>query len=429
MLGYRPCRRCRPELSPGTQPAQDPLTRTFRKVQSGYLEHKRLTDLANDLDLSPRQLSRLFVQRFGATPTQIHATQRLLFARRLLKDSNLPITQIAFASGFSSLRRFNDAFSKAYAQPPSQIRRNGSSRSVQQALTLQLHYRPPLAFSHTLDWLQARLINGVEAIEDGRYLRVLAPRDDGPTPWFSVGPSPKVEHALELCAYDVEPEDLRALMQRVRRMFDLDAHPQAIAQTLSKDPRLYPWVKKLPGLRIPGAWDGFETAMRAIIGQQVSVAAAHTITQRVMQRVGIAIPESPHPALTMHFPGVQAVLRSDLTGLGLTQRRIDSIFAVGEALLSQSLSFETNTHLEDWIRNWTSLPGIGPWTASYLALRVLNDPDVFPGGDLVLRKAMANTSSNALPTPTQARREAEKWRPWRSYAAFYLWHIQSTSQA
>lgn len=424
--GFRPCMRCRPEQSPAQDRDQKALTRAFRRVQDGYLQHKSLESLAASLDMSPRHLSRCFVQHFGATPTQVHATQRLLFARRLLKESAMSITHIAYASGFSSQRRFNDAFVKAYALSPSRFR--NSARPMpgpEEPTTLKLHYRPPLAFEHTLQWLGSRLIQGVEAIEEGSYLRLLSGKQDGPQAWFCVRRCPKTEHALQLRAYAVPPQELRALVLGVRRMFDLDAHPELIAQSLGQDPKLGPLIQKNPGIRIPGAWDGFETVLRAIIGQQVSVAAAHTITQRVMQRLAVPLDQPPHPALTQRFDGLSAIKSAELSGLGLTGRRIESIHAVAQALEEGRVSFELGSGIEDWLAAWTALPGIGPWTASYLALRVLGYPDLFPAGDLVLRKAMTHAEDEKTPTPAKVRDRALPWSPWRSYAAFHLWHSQS----
>lgn len=290
-----------------------------------------------------------------------------------------------------------------------------------------LEYQPPLDLSHTLGWMESRLIKGVEAIEEGAYLRLLCGEPQGKTSWIRVRPSPTVEHALELQSHNVSRKALPALIKRVRRVFDLDADPHAIGESLGQDPRLAPLVQARPGLRIPGAWDGFETAMRAVIGQQVSVAAAHTITQRVMQRVALPLESPPHPALTMRFGGIHAVLDAELSQLGLTQRRIDCIYAVGRALLEERVSFDLGDDFESWLASWVALPGIGPWTASYLALRVLGYPDVFPGGDLVLRKALTATGQDKLPTPAVARKLAETWSPWRSYAAFHLWHDASNA--
>lgn len=420
-LGFRPCLRCRPELSPAQGPAQTRLENAYRSVQSGFLQHSSIKDLAARLNLSPRQLSRQFVEHYGATPNQIHATHRLLFARQLLKDTGLSITQVAFAAGFSSLRRFNDAFLVAYQMAPSAFRQRRHPSSPENAITLRLFYRPPFAFDHTLDWLKSRLIQGVEAVEQDRYLRYIGGHahceDDA---WFSLGPSPKGDACMLLELHGVHAQGLKPVVQRVRRMFDLDANPQAIQTSLSEDRRLAPLLLSTPGLRIPGAWDGFETAVRAIIGQQISVPAAHTITQRVVQKIGHVMAHPPHPQLTTRFPDPATFLRANLDGLGLTSRRIDSIRAVARALLAGQVSFEPPGDIKPWLDQWMALPGIGPWTASYLALRVLGQPDVFPHGDLVLRKALAGPDQ-ALPTQARARDLALPWSPWRSYAAFYLW--------
>lgn len=426
--GFRPCLRCRPELSPAQHPSQLGVARAYRKVQAGFLQDASLEDLARSLGISTRHLTRQFVERYGTTPTQIHATQRLLFARQLLRDTGLSVTHIAFASGFSSLRRFNDAFVSAYEMPPSKFRKNRTALAPSGAVTLRLCYRPPFAFEHTLTWLKSRLIQGLEAIEGQRYLRRIEQGESSQQEaWFSLRPSPRNQSSMILELHGVKPTAIRQVVQRVRRMFDLDANPQAIEASLCEDPTVAPLVNATPGLRIPGAWDGFETAIRAIIGQQISVAAAHTITQRVVQKLGTRLEHPPHPLLTTRFPGPQTLLRANLDGLGLTTRRIASIRAVARALLDGEVTFEPQGEIDAWLAAWIALPGIGPWTASYLALRVLGDPDVFPHGDLVLRKALTAAGQNTL-TPAQARTMAQAWSPWRSYAAFHLWNASTLAE-
>lgn len=291
--------------------------------------------------------------------------------------------------------------------------------------TLRLNYRPPFALDHTLDWLKARLIQGVEAIEGRSYLRWIGKEEHcDQEAWFSLRPSPTDAPYMELELHGVSSEGIDKVVQRVRRMFDLDAVPNAIEADLGKDPCLAPLLAAAPGLRIPGAWDGFETAIRAIIGQQISVSAAHTITQRVVRKMGRQVNNPPHPQLTSRFPGPEAWTNANLDGLGLTTRRIESIRAVARALLSGQVSFDPKDDIVSWLASWTALPGIGPWTASYLALRVLNHPDAFPHGDLVLRKALTKPNQPTL-TPAKARDAASTWSPWRSYAAFYLWNAST----
>lgn len=299
------------------------------------------------------------------------------------------------------------------------------SATVPSMGTLRLNYRPPFAFDHTLRWLEARLIRGVEAIEGQSYIRWIGKEEHcKEEAWFSLRPSPTNAPFMELQLHGVGSEGVDKVVQRVRRMFDLDAVPKAIETDLSKDPCLAPLLAATPGLRIPGAWDGFETAVRAIIGQQISVSAAHTITQRVIRKMGRKVDHPPHPQLTSRFPGPEAWTSANLDGLGLTTRRIESIRAVAKALLSGQVSFERKDDMESWLASWTALPGIGPWTASYLALRVLSHPDAFPHGDLVLRKALTEPDQPTL-TPAKVRDAASAWSPWRSYAAFYLWNASS----
>lgn len=291
---------------------------------------------------------------------------------------------------------------------------------------LHLQTRPPFDFAGILNWLSPRLIHGVECIEDDHYLRVLDSTPGQLSSWLRVGLDKKESAALAVELHHVDRADHPRLQGRLRSMFDLDADPSAMLAALGDDPRLGPLAKRNPGLRIPGAWSGYECAIRAIIGQQISVKGANTIAARLVARTAEPLKESPHPGLTHRFACPRALGVANLDGIGLTGARIKSVRAICEALQKKELSFELGGSIDTWMQGWLALPGVGPWTASYLALRGLGHPDIFPHGDLVLRKVLSEDPEKPLTGP-QARAKAEAWRPWRSYAAFLLWKSASDS--
>jgi AraC family transcriptional regulator, regulatory protein of adaptative response / DNA-3-methyladenine glycosylase II len=423
--GYRPCLRCRPELSPDDPAAHrgdSVLARALQLIGDGALAEHPLAEIAARLAVSERQLRRLFVERLGAPPAAVHATRRLLFAKQLLTESALPITDVALASGFGSLRRFNDSFRRAYRMAPRELRRQGGVANAQQLL-LRLAYRPPFDFAAQLDFLRSRTLEGVERIEDDSYLRLVGSRER--PGWLCVRHAP-AGHALELRVGNVAATGLPGLVRRVRRMFDLDADPRTIAAALSGDPTLAESVRRHPGLRLPGAWDGFETAVRAVLGQQVSVAAARTLAARLMQRHGHALDAAPRPGLDRFFPSPSELMVADLDGLGLTGGRIATLRRLAAGVDDGSLAFEAGTTLQDFVGRWTRVPGIGPWTANYVALRALLHPDALPADDLVLRRIAGGESPLSASALTQ---RAEAWRPWRSYAVIHLWHRATRTPA
>ena len=430
--GFRPCLRCRPELSPDAgawRRGDETVARALKLIDQGFLAERPLSDLAARVHLGERQLRRLFVERLGAAPVGVHGTRRLLFAKQLLTETALPVTEVALAAGFGSLRRFNAAFLEAYRMAPRDLRRHapdadeaGSGRG--QPLVLRLGYRPPYDLAAMLDFLRGRALPGVEVVDERHYARVVG-SPDAPA-WLRVGAWPAGRdgrnvpaHALKLELHGVPPAQLADTVGRVRRMFDLDADPQAIAAALSTDPRLRPLLRKRPGLRLPSGWDGFEIAVRAVIGQQVSVAAARTLTARLAARHGHAVALSGPEGLTHLFPTVQALAEGDLDGLGLTAARATTVRAIATALLDGRVDFRPDRTLDDFAAAWTALPGIGPWTAHYLAMRALGHPDAFPAEDLVLQKAVPSDGSRL--TARQLAARAEAWRPWRAYAVIHLW--------
>lgn len=420
--GYRPCLRCRPELSPsdGTWRRGDAaVARALTLIDQGALADAPLAELARRVGIGERQLRRLFVERLGAPPVGVHGTRRLLFAKQLLTETALPVTGVAMAAGFGSLRRFNAAFQEAYRMAPRELRRQpgAAARAGGDTLSLRLAYRPPYDFAAMLDFLRARALPGVEAVGEDSYARVIAGAD-GRHGWLRVSAWPG-EQALKLELHAPMAGQLLDIVQRLRRMFDLDADPRVVADALSADPLLRPLLRRRPGLRLPSGWDGFEVAVRAVLGQQVSVAAARTLATRVAQRHGEALSNPFGGRLERLFPTPAALADADLQAIGLTRARADSVRTVARALLDGRVDFRPERTLDDFTARWVALPGIGPWTAQYIAMRALGHPDAFPAEDLVLRKALA--ADDGPPTPKQARARAEAWRPWRAYGVIHLW--------
>lgn len=427
--GFRPCLRCRPELSPGDghwHRGDHLVARALALIEAGALDAAPLSALAARLHIGERQLRRLFVERLGAAPIGVHGTRRLLFAKQLLSETTLPVTEVALAAGFNSVRRFNAVFQNAYHMPPRDLRR--TSREVTgDALTLRLGYRPPYDLPTMLDFLRGRALPGIEHVDDVAYTRVIGTAQA--PGWLRVDAWPPTRGetapaALRLQLHGCPPARLQDTVQRVRRMFDLDADPHVIATHLSHDARLAPLLRARPGLRLPSGWDGFEIAVRAVIGQQVSVAAARTLTARLSQRFGAALPDAFAAQGFAHlFPTPEALVEGDFDGLGLIGSRIATIRGIAAALLEGRVDFDRARTLDDFVARWTALPGIGPWTAHYIALRALGHPDAFPAEDLVLQKTLPTDQTRL--SARALRAHAEAWRPWRGYAVFHLWREAS----
>jgi len=425
--GFRPCLRCRPEAAPGT-PAwlgtSAVVRRGLRLIQDGFLDEASVDDLAGHLGIGPRHLHRLFVQHVGASPVTVAQTRRLQFAKTLLDETDLTITQIAMASGFGSLRRFNDAFRATYARAPREMRRqrrNGNAGNAGRAVALRLSYRPPYAWREILGFLAARAIPDVERLDADGYARTLL-LPEGPAV-VRVGRL-EHEHTLELRVEGAAPPSLFQVSATARRCFDLASDPARIAHGLEGDPLLGALVRRTPGLRIPGVWDPFECAVRAVLGQQVSVAGSRTLAARLVARAGGVVPAGP-PGLTRLFPTPAAVAAADLSGLGLTTARAQALRTLAAAVASGRLDLSGPS--EDVTAALAALPGIGSWTAQYIALRGLGEPDAFPAEDLVVRRL---AGADGKPLATRALlAQAEAWRPWRGYAVLHLWYAAAARAA
>lgn len=403
--GLRACKRCRPDASPASPAALGTpatVTRALRLIDEGGLGEGGVEALAARLGMGGRHLRRLFDQHLGASPIAVAQSRRVHFARKLLDQTALPITEIAHAAGFASVRRFNDAVRAAFGAAPSALREHKAG-AREGRITLTLPFRPPLAWDELLAFLGARAIPGVERVDGGVYARTF---DAGLLEVAREG-----ESHLALTLTLAGNADLFAIAGRVRRLFDLDADPHAIAAHLGD-------VAIIPGLRVPGAWDGFEMAVRAILGQQVTVKGATTLSGRLVARFGAPI-DAPSGALTHRFPRPERLAEADVESIGLPAARAASIRALARAVASGALDLGASPGLEALIAALTALPGIGAWTAHYIAMRAAREPDAFPSGDLVLRKHASDGVEPLSPRALEAR--AEAWRPWRAYAAMHLW--------
>ena len=415
--GFRPCLRCRPELAPGMAPVDAPRSAArwaFGRIESGAMNEDDFEHLATEYGLSSRQLRRAVVDEFGVTPIQLAQTRRLLLAKHLLTETRLPMAALAHASGFSSVRRFNALFSSRYGLNPQRFRKTAGETVDGQGVRLRLTYRPPLAWTELRTFLVGRGAVGVEAAEGERYLRTV--HLDGHRGWIVAQPVPG-RHLLEIeIAAGLVPV-LAKLLPRLRRLFDLDAHPELISQTLSCDPLLAPLVRARPGLRVPGALDGFELALRAVLGQQVTVKAATTLFGRFARAYGEPA-QTPFAALLYFAPQASRIAKAslqELIDLGLTQRRAQTISDMARAVADGALDLDGGARIETSLERFQQIAGIGPWTAQYVAMRALRDPDGFPHSDLGVMKALGLTK------PAQVIAAAETWRPWRAYAALHLW--------
>ncbi|HEY2684618.1 MAG TPA: AlkA N-terminal domain-containing protein [Steroidobacteraceae bacterium] len=412
--GFRPCLRCRPERAPGMAPV-DSVSRLVNAAIAGIEEHAlssaRVGDLAASLGVTDRHLRRVTEMELGVSPIELAQTQRLLLAKRLLKETAMSQTEIAFASGFGSVRRFNALFKSRYGLSPRVIR--GSRANLPDGLKVQLEYRPPFAWERMLAYLERRAIPGVEMIDATHYRRTVS---IGKAEGFIAASASKKGEAIDLEISPALSPHIGAVIARAKQLFDLGAAPDSVATHLGQDRLLQSTVKRLPGLRVAGAFDGFELAVRTILGQQVSVKGASTIAGRWAAAFGKPI-VTPYVQLNRLSPSADTVAElteDQLAGLGMVGARARCLIALARAVVDRKVLLTLATNVEDQIENLLSLPGIGHWTANYIAMRALHWPDAFPTGDLMLMRA-ANLSQKHLQS------HAEAWRPWRAYAAQYLW--------
>ncbi len=413
--GFRPCLRCRPECSPGT-PAwagtPSTVTRALRLIAEHGLEDGGVEGLAAKLGIGSRHLRRLFLAHLGARPIAVAHTTRLHFAKKLIDETALPMNEIAIASGFGCVRRFNAHIRSVYKRTPTQIRRLSREASVrpENEYHFRLQYRPPFEWEAMISFLAPRAIPGVEAVADGVYRRTIAIGDGRGT--LEVSHDSEGE-ALRLRVHVDDPRALFGIVERVRGMFDLNADWQVVAGNLRNDDTLAGLTEKRPGIRVPGCWDGFELGVRAILGQQVTVKGATTLSGRLVEKFGKAF--SGGDGLTHLFPTPKSLIRADIASIGVPTARAETIRRFALAVHDGTVRFDGDVDADTLRTQLSKVPGIGAWTAGYIAMRALKDPDAFPSADLGLLRALGLKSAKEL------EMRAESWRPWRAYAAMYLW--------
>jgi AraC family transcriptional regulator of adaptative response / DNA-3-methyladenine glycosylase II len=428
--GYRPCLRCRPESAPGT-PAWSGTSTTVRRglrlISTGALDDGNVELLADRLGVTSRHLRRLFNTHLGASPLAVAHTQRLHFAKRLIDETQLPMSHIADAAGYRSIRRFNDAFKNTYDRSPRDLRsfrdrKESNDRSA--TLAVNLPYRAPFNWDALLDFFAHRAIPGVEMVSGKAYKRTISINDTHGV--IEIQPAAKKGY-LTLTLDGVATGSLFEVVQRTREIFDLDAPVAEIEKTLKKDRKLAALLKAHKGIRVPGAWDGFELAVRAILGQQISVAAATTLAGRIAKRYGGALKldnQSPESSLATIFPTPARLSRARFNDIGLVKSRAATIRSLSAAVIRGDINFDFSQDPDEFCEKMKSIKGIGDWTAQYVAMRVLKHPDAFPTADLGLLKAIEAPERVSPSTLTQ---RAENWRPWRAYAALLLWNSLSGS--
>ena len=415
--GYRPCLRCRPELAPGN--ASVDATSRLAQAAASMMEDRTLDEegleaVAARLGITDRHLRRAFGAEFGVSPVEFAQTQRLLLAKRLLTDTALPVTEVAFASGFGSLRRFNALFKQRYRLQPGQLRKRmkSSGATVADALQFELSFRPPYDWPAVSAFLGARAIAGVEVVEENRYRRTARIRVDGKDHlgWVDVSLSPK-KPALRVAVSASLAKVLPPVLSRVKALMDLACSPAEVSAALG------PLAKRHPGLRVPGAFDGFEVAVRAILGQQVTVAAARTVAGRFAAAFGDSL-ETPFRSIDRIFPAAEKVADlpyGHIARLGMPGARARSVLALARGVADGSLDLVPNADIEATLDRLRALPGVGEWTAQYIAMRALAWPDAFPHTDLGVMKALGETNARRV------LEAGEAWRPWRAYAVMHLW--------
>ncbi len=430
--GYRPCLRCRPERAPAAgEISERPelLQRALKLIERGWLDGGSIGQLAGQLAVGERQLRRLFDRHLGAAPIQIAQSRRLLLAKQLIQDSALPMTEVAFAAGFGSLRRFNEAFCSAYQVAPASWRRQLRSeqlvqRSPQDGTTtvspfvLRLYHRPPLDWPTLLHFYAVRALDGIERIKDQTYWRALLIADAPVVVAISVGGADHLR--VQVHAHSLS--NLPALLARLRQVFDLGCDPVAITNALEGDARLGPLLADRSDLRVPGGWGGFELAVRAVLGQQVTVTQAIRLTGLLVARLGSPLPPdlAATSGLRRCFPTAAQVADADLSFLPMPGARQQALQILARAVLERPQLLQPGPSLTAAIDGLLAIDGIGPWTAHYIALRELREPDAFPASDAGLLRAWQKLTG-IRPTPIQLTAQAESWRPWRAYAAQLLW--------
>lgn len=407
--GFRPCMRCKPDLyapAPSGQQVSTPVLRALRHIEAGFLNAGTTTALAAELGMGTRQLNRLFADELGSTPLAVGRAVRLQLARRLMANPALRLTDVAMHAGFGSIRRFNAEFQTVYQRPPSIVRQQLTS-AADDGIHFSVPIREPYHRPWMMDFLAARTLNGLESVVDGVYRRQISLTGGG------VGQvaAELGANSLRITIPTLSEMPIFAILRRLRRVFDLDADGAAIDEQLRRDPWLAPWLEAAPGLRVPGAWDGYETAVRAILGQQVSVARARTIAQLFIDHIGGGT-----------FPTPEVLAAADVANLGaMPGARCEAVRRLAAAVAAGDLQLDECQDAQTLTTSLTAIKGIGEWTASYIAMRIARDPDTFLPTDWVVRKALVDA-------PLGARQQPALWQPFRSYAVMALWYKADTER-
>lgn len=428
--GFRPCRRCRPETVPGT-PAwlgtSVTVSRALRLISQGALDTGDVDGLADRLGVGSRHLRRLFERHLGASPLAVAKTRRIHFARRLLDQTELPMTEVAHASGFASVKRFNTVIRETFGRTPTELRslrRDPETPTREETVTLRLPYREPFDWKGIVNYIRARAIPGVEQVQDDVYRRTF--EFDG-TPGVLEVRACRDKPCVVLEVSASARRHLMMVAERVRRLFDLMTDPVPIAQHLRRDPVLRNSVRRRPGLRVPGAWDPFELAVRAILGQQVSVRGATTLSGRLVEKFGRPLPGADPSGPHRLFPTPAILADADIASIGMPGKRAEALRELARRVRDEELPLSWGDCAIESHAAMTAIPGIGDWTAQYVAMRALGQPDVFLPGDLGVRRALAN-GAGRLPTAPEAMARSEAWRPWRAYAVLHLWMTENDAK-
>jgi AraC family transcriptional regulator of adaptative response / DNA-3-methyladenine glycosylase II len=413
--GFRPCLRCRPECSPGTPASfgtSNTVSRALRLIGESGLEDGGMDGLADRLGVSSRHLRRLFIRHLGAPPSAVAHTRRLHFAKKLIDETSLSMTNVALASGFGCVRRFNATIRKTYNRTPTQIRRLIRQKTIQPGnqYLFQLRFRPPYHWKGMVAFLAAHAIPGVEAVDPRSYRRSICL--NGCQGYFEVSLD-EAHNALSVRVQIASPQALYLIVERIRRIFDLNADWSAIAQTLRADSELRTRIGAEPGLRVPGCWDGFELTTRAILGRETTSSAATVLAGRIAKSFGQPIFNAG--ALTHLFPTPEVLVDAKLAGVGVNKKRAETIRAVARAVCDGHIRFERVINIDAFLMQLRDIPGVSRWTAQYVAMRALGEPDAFPTADVRILRALG------LRTSCELEKRTEGWRPWRSYASMYLW--------
>jgi AraC family transcriptional regulator of adaptative response / DNA-3-methyladenine glycosylase II len=422
--GFRPCLRCRPETSPDLgswRGTSNTVSRALALIEAGALDNGDVDSLAERLGVGERQLRRLFHQHVGASPVAVAQTRRVLLAKQLLHETRMPMAEVAMAAGFGSVRRFNETFQQLFDRPPAKLRRLGGADVAAGeggAATIRLPYRAPYDWDAMLAFLTARAIPGVETVREGRYARTLSVGQARGVLMIEPGDGAYLKATLRFPKVEVWP----AVIARVRRVFDLAADPAVIEAHLSEDPALAPLVAARPGLRAPGAWDGFELAVRAVLGQQITVHAARMLAGKITAERGVGLEDEAANAmgLTHFFPEPAALALVDVETLPMPRARGRALVGLAAAAAADPELFGMRRSLDEAVAALRALPGVGEWTAQYIAMRALREPDAFPSADIGLMRALEGPDG-LRPSPAELLARAERWRPWRAYAASHLW--------